>query len=127
MLRRRLVTAKRIDLEQLLDAIPTANAAVRVERQGESVVLFVPIRRRFWMGPPFSWLLPFRQEKGFALDALGAEVFSACDGERTLERIIEDFAEHHRLRFHEARLAVTQFLRTLSERNLVALVVQERP
>jgi hypothetical protein len=120
------VTPKRIDLEKLLDAVPTANSAVRVERHGESVVLFVPIRKRFWMGPPFSWVLPYRKEKGFALDALGAEVFSACDGERTLEQIIEGFADRHRLRFHEARLAVTQFLRTLSERNLVALVVQER-
>jgi len=120
------VKPERIDLEQLLDAIPTTNAAVRVERQGDAVVLFVPIRRRFWMGPPFSWLLPFRKERGFALDALGAEVFSACDGERTLEQIIEGFAGRHRLRFHEARLAVTQFLRSLSERNLVAVVVRGR-
>ena len=120
------MTPKRIELEQLLDAIPTANTAVRVERDGDAVVLFVPIKPRFWMGPPFSWLLPFRKERGFALDALGAEVFSACDGRQTLEQIIDGFASRHRLRFHEARLAVTQFLRSLSERNLVAVVVQER-
>jgi hypothetical protein len=116
------VTPERIEPERLLDAVPTANAAVRVERRGESVVLYVPIRRRFWMGPPLSWLLPFRNERGFALDALGEEVFSACDGQRTLEQIVEAFAARHRIRFHEARLAVTQFLKTLSERNLVALV-----
>jgi hypothetical protein len=117
------VTLPNVEPERILDAVPTPNSAVRLERRGESVVLFVPLRPRFWTGPPFSWLLPFRKERGYALDALGQEVFTACDGERTLEQIIEAFASRHRIRFHEARLAVTQFLRSLSERNLVALVV----
>ena len=117
------MTTTKLDPEKLLDAVPTPNAAVRLERRGDSVLLFVPLRPRFWTGPPLSWLLPFRKERGFALDALGEEVFAACDGRRTLEQIIEAFASRHRIRFHEARLAVTQFLRSLSERNLVALVV----
>lgn len=118
------MTSTALDPEKLLGAIPTPNAAVRVERSAGSVVLYVPIRRRFWMAP-LSWFLPFRSERGFALDALGAEVFEACDGQRTLERIIEDFAARHRVRFHEARLAVTQFLSSLCERNLVVMAVPE--
>lgn len=117
------MSAPKIEPERLLDAVPTANRAVRIERRGQSVVLFVPIQPSFWTGPPFSWFLPFRKERGFALDALGQEVFSACDGRRTLEEIVEAFAARHRIRFHEARVSVTQFLRTLSERNLVALIV----
>jgi hypothetical protein len=83
----------------------------------------VPIEQRWWMGPPLGWLLPFRKEKGIELDELGSEVFAECDGERCLEEIVERFAERHRVRFHEARQSVVQFLSLLFERKLVTLRV----
>ena len=110
---------------QLLDAVPTCNRAVRAERRGGALVLWVPIQRRWWMDGPLGWFLPFRREKGIELDILGQQVWQACDGERSVEQIIEDFAAEHQLRFHEARLSVMQFLRALMQRNLVALVVPE--
>lgn len=108
---------------RLLDAVVVKNAAVRSERRGAALVLWVPIEQRWWMGPPLGWLLPFRKEKGVELDALGQEVFAECDGERRLEDIIERFAERHRVRFHEARHSVVQFLSLLFERKLVSLRV----
>jgi hypothetical protein len=114
-----------LDQSQLLDAVPTHNQAVRSERRANALLLWVPIRRRGWMLGPLRWLLPFRDEKGIALDAVGQEVWQACDGKRRLEEIIEQFAEHHQLRFHEARLSVLQFVRSLVQRNLVALVVPQ--
>lgn len=112
----------------LLDLVPVPNRAVRAESAGDGLLLWVPIQRRWWMGPPFSWLLPFRAERGIALDGLGRQVYRACDGIRTTEQIIEAFAVEHRLRFHEARLCVLTFLKSLVERNLVALVaVEEAP
>ena len=116
---------RQLDQSQLLDAVPVHNHAVRAERRANALLLWVPIQRRRWMLGPLSWLLPFRDEKGIALDALGQEVWQACDGKRRLEEIIEQFAEHHQLRFHEARLSVLQFFRSLVERNLVALVVPQ--
>ncbi len=110
------------DSDALLDAVPTPNAAVRAERRGAAIVLWVPLQRRWWNRGVFRWLWPLREEKGYALDRLGQEVWEACDGARPLERIVEDFARRHRLRFHEARVAVLTFLRTLVERRLVALV-----
>lgn len=111
---------------QVLDAVPTCNRAVREERRAGALVLWVPIQRRWWMSGPVGWLLPFRREKGIELDALGQQVWQACDGERRIEQIIEDFAREHQVRFHEARLSVMQFLRALMQRNLVALVVPEK-
>ncbi len=117
------VTARTaFDSDALLDAVPTPNAAVRAERRGDAVVLWVPLQRRWYNQGALRWLLPLRGEKGYALDRLGREVWEACDGDRTLERIVEDFARRHRVRFHEARVAVLTFLRTLVERRLVALV-----
>jgi hypothetical protein len=115
------------DPAELLLAVPTANRAVRVEPQGQGMVLWVPVRQRWWMGPPLGWFLPFRKERGVALDAIGRQVYVACDGVHTTEQIIEQFAERHRLRFHEARLSVLAFLRSLVERNLIVLVTAEGP
>lgn len=111
-----------LNLTQTLAARPTRNAAVRQEMRGDALVLFVPIRRRWWMSGPVSWFLPLRDEKGVALDALGQEVWRVCDGQRHLEAIVEGFADRHRLGFHEARLTVMRFLRMLAQRNLLVLV-----
>lgn len=114
-----------LEPSRLLDAVVVKNGAVRVQERDGALVLWVPIERRWWMGPPLGWVLPFRKEKGVELDALGEEVFRECDGERRLEQIIERFAERHRVRFHEARQSVVQFLSLLFERKLITLSVPE--
>ncbi|MDX2054547.1 MAG: PqqD family protein [Polyangiaceae bacterium] len=116
---------EKLDPSQMLDLVPAANRAVRAEERGQTLILYVPIQRRWWMRGPFGWLLPFRKEKGIALDSLGREVWEACDGTRTIEDIAEGFAARHRVRFHEAKLSVTTFLRSLVERRVVVLVLTE--
>ncbi len=111
-----------IDPAVVLDTIPTRNQAVRLETRTEGAIAWIPIQKRWWMEPPLSYLLPYRKEKGFALDSLGHQVLLWCDGTRTTEELIELFANRYKLRFHPARLTVLAFLRTLITRNLVALV-----
>jgi hypothetical protein len=108
---------------QLLEAVPTPNRAVRCETRGDSVLLWVPLRQRWWLQRTFGWLLPVRREKGISLDRIGSEVWRACDGEQTVEQIVAAFAGRHQLRFHEARAAVSEFLGSLVTRNLLVLVV----
>jgi hypothetical protein len=120
------VDAKQPDPSKLLFTKPIVNRAVRIEHHGETLLLYVPIRRRWWMSGPLGWLLPFRRERGIALDLLGRQVWEACDGHQTLERIIEQFAVRHRLRFHEARVSVMQFVRSLVERDLLVLALPEQ-
>ncbi len=112
-------------LGDALDTVPVVNRAVRVEKQDAGLLLWVPLKLRWWMGPPLGWVLPFRREKGIALDRLGREVFEACDGNSTIERIVESFAAHHMLRFHEARQSVLMFLKMLGERKVVAFVAEK--
>ncbi len=107
----------------VLDVVPVVNAAVRVQWQTPGALIWVPIQRRWWMGPPLSWVLPYRNERGIALDGLGRQVLEACDGKSSIERIVERFAEAHRLRFHEARQSVLVFLKMLLERKVIAFVV----
>ena len=112
------------DVSDLLATVPVVNEAVRERKNGRTLVLYVPIRKRWWMRPPLSWMpgVQFRDERGVALDELGQEVWRQIDGRRSTEQIVETFADRHRLRFHEARLTVMEFLRMLMARQLIAAV-----
>jgi hypothetical protein len=112
--------------ERLLDGVPFRNTSVREESGNGGATLWAPVRRRWWMRPPFSWLLPLRGQKGFRLDAIGLAVWRACDGTRTVERIVEEFSARHRVSFHEARIVVMSFLQELTRRQLVAVVIDRR-
>jgi len=111
----------------LLKAVPVANEAMETDYRGDGTVLVsVPMRRPKWLAPPISWLLPYSSHRRVELDRPGAQVLKMCDGKRTVERIIEEFAAMHKLTFRESHLAVTQFLRMLTERGVIAVVVRQR-
>ena len=106
-----------------LGAVPVRNRAVRQERRSdEETVLVAPLKERWFMGPPLGWLLPFSRERKVALDRMGMTVWGWCDGKRTTEKVIEEFASRYHVTFHEARVSVLAFLRELTRRGLVALV-----
>lgn len=109
--------------EQWLEAVPICNRAVRVQRCGKAVVLWVPYRSRWWLRGPLRWLLPLRKEKGVALDLVGSEVWADCDGQREVREVARAFAERHQLGRREATLRVLLFLRQLSERKLLVLAL----
>ncbi|MBD3344475.1 MAG: PqqD family peptide modification chaperone [Chitinivibrionales bacterium] len=112
-----------VSLPAILSAVPTRNSAVEENDRGQTVVLQVPLKKTKWYThPPVSWVLPFSKYRRVALDELGKEVWDACDGVQTMERIIEMFAERHFLSFHEARLSVMEFVRQLMRRGMLVLV-----
>lgn len=59
--------------------------------------------------------------KKLQLDALGTEVWDLIDGRRSVRKIIQRFAETHRLHPREAEVSVTRFLRELGKRGLIGL------
>ena len=59
--------------------------------------------------------------KKLQLDTLGTEVWDLIDSRRTVGKIIQRFAETHRLHPREAEVSVTRFLRELGKRGLIGL------
>lgn len=113
--------------DDLLQSVPVRND--RAEQQvldDGKVVLTVPLKKTWFMGPPLSWFMPIRNERRFELDALGAEVWDLCNNRRDMEQIIETFADRHQLTFHEARLSVSAFLRTLVERGCIVMAIPDK-
>jgi hypothetical protein len=114
--------------ERMLTARPMPNTAARVEELAdESVALYIAKAPSRLTRPPLSWVLQPRRERRVALDRLGAKVWRLCDGKRTVEAVVDAFAERYRLTFHEARTAVTGYLRALIQRGVVAIAVPEEP
>lgn len=112
-----------LNYDDLLEAVPVRNAAVECKRaDGGELRLILPLKRRWFHHPPVSWLLPISQQRTFGLDELGAEVWEACTGGRRTVEIIRQFAGEHQLSFHEARVSVCAFLRTLTDRKLLVMV-----
>ena len=62
-----------------------------------------------------------RQTKKLQLDTMGSSVWDLMDGKRSVGRIIQIFAENHRLENREAEISVTRFIRELGQRGLLGL------
>ena len=114
--------------EPMLRAVPMRNTAARaVENQENGVTVYVKQKRPGFMVPPLSWIVPFRPERSVTLDGIGARVWRWCDGTRTVEEVIDLFRGTYSLTFHEARAAVTGYLRMLIKRGILAVAIQEEP
>ncbi len=64
-------------------------------------------------------------DKKVELDALSAEMLSLFDGKRTVEIIIDLHKDKWHLSFFESRGMIVDFIRRMTERNIVVLIVPE--
>ena len=110
---------------RMLQAVPHRNQAARlVSEEGDgSVTLAVPTKRPAFLFPPISWVIRPRKERLTVLDPIGASVWRACDGRQTIEEIVENFAARHRLSFHESRVSVTHYVKSLLQRGVLAVSI----
>jgi hypothetical protein len=102
----------------LLAAVPQRNGLVReAGRTAGSLRLTAPLRpsalRAFLAKAPV--------EKSFDLDALGVWTWDHLDGRTSVGALIQRFAADHRVNLREAEVALLAFLKTLTQRNLIAL------
>jgi len=113
---------RRMAVAEFLSAVPHQNTAMKVEPVADGVIVSVPVRRPGWLVPPISWLLRWSDVRRVQLDAAGTETLELVDGRRTVEDIVETFAESHKLSFRESQVAVTAFMRQLVQRGIVVVV-----
>lgn len=118
-------TGPDVEQDRLVEGIPVRNAAVIEEPAASGAVLRVPLRPRWWTRGWVRWFFPFRDTRAFGVDAFGAEVWSDCDGTRTVESICERFARRHSVSYDEAKAAVYQFLQTLTQRELILIQLSQ--
>ncbi len=116
----------RVPAAKFLPAVPYVNQAMEINRRGNgTAVVSIPMRRPRFLVPPFSWIIPFSSHRRVELDKIGLGVLDLCDGQRNIEAIIDKFSADHKLSFREAQLAVTQFMRQLVQRGIIAIIGME--
>jgi hypothetical protein len=76
------------------------------------------------LGKILSKSLLVRKQKRYLLDGLGADVYGRIDGKKTLEQLIDEFADENKLTFFESRALLLEYLRTLMKRGLVVAGVK---
>lgn len=92
--------------------------------EGGEVVLTFPIAPHPFFAGLYrrSGVLPGRiVRKKLQLDRLGTSVWDLLDGQHTVRKVIDLFAEQHNLQHREAEVSVTQFLHSLGKRGLIGL------
>ncbi|MFW6189211.1 MAG: PqqD family protein [Planctomycetota bacterium] len=113
-----------LDREDSLSAKPVLNRLVKTERdEKDNIVLHVPRPDNSTV----RWLarvLHLPPYKKVALDELGTFVIERCDGEHTVEDIVDKFTKRFKLNRREAEVSTSTFLRNLARRSIIGLVIE---
>ena len=126
MMGRNMISAeslRAITWRSMLESRPCPNAAAAVAPQPDGTVrITVQLKKTKWIMPPLSWFIrPSRQRRYHLQDRVAVTIWGLCDGRRSVEAIVDEFAQRYSLTFHEARAAVTEYLKTLIQRGIVAV------
>ncbi len=110
---------------QALQCVPKRNDTIHWEELDDGSILFTyPLP----LSPFFLALYKrFGKNRGgsptrkLQLDKLGSHVWQQIDGKRSVKEIIYNFSKSHNITVQEAEHAVTAFLKSLGQRELIAL------
>ncbi|RLE80699.1 MAG: hypothetical protein DRJ51_05350 [Thermoprotei archaeon] len=115
-----------ISKRELLSAKPIRNPMIEWDKEEDGTVIIylkvAPSRvERFFMGRASE-----ERVKRIVLDEVGSFVWNLCDGQHTVNDIIEALSEKYKLRRIEAERSLLEFLKMLSQRMLVGFLLSEK-
>jgi len=113
----------RLTRKQALSARPIRNPALKWEELDGGEIRIVLPRRDDRVGKVLSVLFYVPKSRPINLDIVGANVWKRCDGQHTVDDIVDALVEEHRLHRREAEVSLTEFLKMLGKRNMVAFLV----
>jgi len=114
-----------MDKQHALTAIPVQNREIttQVSASGHIRIRY-PVTVRPWIAKlvqRFKGSSPQMRFRKLELDSIGTDVWRMIDGKRTVQEIIDEFAQFHQLPKAESESAITQFLRDLGQRGLIGM------
>jgi hypothetical protein len=117
-----------LDRKATLMLRPGRNSLLTWERRetGETI-LTVPANER--AGRLTLWLakrLKAPSERLVELDEVGGFVWELCDGQHTVDSIVQKTGKQYRMNRREAEVSVSMFLQMLHERNFIAFYKRVR-
>lgn len=117
---------QQLTVEQTIDSVPVRNREVVTEKTADGgMLLAVPLQPRKTI--PVFGRKPRATHYRRKLDRLGAIVWDRIDDSSTMEAIIQTFSQDYRISFHEARIAVMQFITMLTRIGAVRMTRKHAP
>ena len=121
---RRKLKPPTLSRDQLLESKAAVNRSMKATRDDKGIVtVSVPM-------PPIQLprflakrLPADGGDRKIYLDEIGSFVWDMCDGETTVRQMIQTLAERYKVNRKEAEVALTQYLRTLAGKGLIAILV----
>jgi len=108
-----------------LNARPVQNRAAHFERLDDGGLrVLVPLQERVWS----RWLrliMPISKDRHVQLDDLGADIIDQCDGDQTLEQIVDRHMNRWQLSFFEARGMILTFMRRMLKERIIVLLAED--
>ena len=111
-----------LNRDQAMNASPVSFPPLRTEEKEGKLYVTVKLQRPRWQRLISG---DVACERTFGLDAFGREVYAACDGDTSVNEIIDHFSHKHHINHAEAELNVTTFLKTLISKGLIGIQVEE--
>jgi len=114
----------KITREQSLTAIPIRNDNVHWETDEDvdETLIIIPRRDDWWVRMLARFFFVPGHKK-VTLDELGSFVWKRCNGETTVDELIESFGERYKLSRKEAELSMIAFLQQMAKKRLIGLAV----
>ncbi len=110
--------------DDIMNSIPLKNESLEYEKneQGETVVI---MKRKFtWWLKILSKLFYLSDRKVITLDELGTEILNMCDGKISFRNMVDRFSERYKLNLKEAETSIMAYLKSLSERKIIAFAIK---
>ncbi|MER3558206.1 MAG: hypothetical protein C4336_01110 [Armatimonadota bacterium] len=115
-----------IDRRAVLKLYPLRNPSVGYElRSDGSCLLKVPFRPK-GIAQLFSRIFKVPEEHQIELDETGATVWLLCDGQHSVESIVQRLVNQYKLERREAEFSLFAFLNLLSQRGFIAYLKKRR-
>jgi len=119
MLRR----APRLTRQQALSALPVRNLSLSSQRTENGETEITIPRREDWVGRLLVLIFFAPRERKVILEAIGSDIWEMCDGQHSVAQMVEALMAKHKLNRREAEASLTEYLRRLGKRRLIAFAI----
>ncbi|NLO72908.1 MAG: PqqD family protein [candidate division WS1 bacterium] len=109
--------------QQALRIYPVRNPGLKWKLDEQGLVRATLVRRRDLWGKLIGGILSTPDARDLQLDEIGSFVWMHCDGEHTLNDIVESMMEKYKLGRREVEASLNEFLRMLAKRGMIVVGV----
>jgi hypothetical protein len=112
---------KVIPRDDVLSAKPIRNPLIQWEiQESGDVQMVIPLKKTTKL-KVLSYLFRVPGRKTVVLDKLGTEVWLICDGETTINEIVEKLCKKHKMSRKESEISLFSYLQQLVKRGYIGL------